>query len=119
MIPADVSATVTHFVAVKIVRISLETMGVEVLLVAWVGSVVTAPRVKMVIDVPIELVAAVIPGAGADEHSAVEPLRTVVSVGGAAIRRVVVIAVRTNRRGSDADGNLSRGGCCSAKKSSA
>ena len=41
---------------------------------------------------------AVVPRAGADEDSAVEPVRTIVAVGGAGIRGIPVIAIRADRR---------------------
>ena len=44
---------------------------------------------------------AVIPRAGADEDSTDEPFRTVVAVGRAGVRRIVVVAVGANRSWSD------------------
>jgi hypothetical protein len=42
--------------------------------------------------------AAMVPGASADEDAAIEPLRAVVSIGGAGIRSIGVVAVLTYRR---------------------
>jgi len=44
---------------------------------------------------------AVVPRAGTDEDSADEPVRTVVAVGRAGVRRIVVVAVGANRSWSD------------------
>src|SRR6266446_838599 len=49
----------------------------------------------IVVGPPIETV---VPRAGADEDSAVEPVRTIVAVGGAGIRGIPVIAIRADRR---------------------
>lgn len=54
--------------------------------------------VERVIDVSVEAIGPVVPRTRADKYSAVEPLRSVVSVGSAIIRRSLVVAVRTNRR---------------------
>jgi hypothetical protein len=58
-------------------------------------------------------IAAAIPRAGTDEETAVEPLRTVVAIRGASIRRVAVVTIGANRSGiavrtanTDADGDL-------------
>ncbi len=68
--------------------------------------VVSVAIVKVVIHMPHKVLRAVEPGASADEHAAGEPLRTVVPVRRAVVRRNLIIAVRTNRRLTDADRDL-------------
>lgn len=72
------------------------------------GPMITLAIVKMMIDVAIEIGRTVIPGPGADEYPAREPLRSVITIRRAVVRGYLVIPVRTNRRLSYADGNL----CC-------
>jgi hypothetical protein len=57
-------------------------------------SVAAPARASIESRAPVE---AVEPGAGADEHPATEPVRTVVAVGRAAIRCIRVISVCANR----------------------
>jgi hypothetical protein len=77
-------------------------------------------RVVAVVYVAIEAVMTVKPRAGADEYPATEPIRPVISVGGAVIRSVVVIAVRTSGLNTDVDTDLSicfESGCHQADSS--
>jgi hypothetical protein len=48
--------------------------------------------------IPIAMVIAVVPRAGSDEDSVHEIARSVVAVGRAGVRRIIVVAVVTNRR---------------------
>jgi hypothetical protein len=63
-------------------------------------------EIVMMINVTIKVFGTVEPGAGTDEYTAREPLRTVVTVGSTVIRWYFVIPIRTNRRRSNSDGNL-------------
>jgi hypothetical protein len=65
--------------------------------------------VEVMIDMPIEMVCPVIPGADSDENSAGEPFGAVVAVWGAIIRRNLIIPVRANWGLSDGDCNLRAG----------
>jgi len=71
-------------------------------------SAVAVSIVETMIDMSIEMVGSVIPGACADEDTAGEPFWAVVAVGSAVIGRNLVVAVRANGRFSDADCNLCR-----------
>ena len=75
------------------------------------GSGVSVAGVIPIIDVAIEAGVTVIPRTSADEDASVEPVGTIVAVGGAVVRSVVVVAVGASRCGADAntDGNLGRG----------
>ena len=60
------------------------------------GAMVAIARIKIVVDRAVKAGMTVEPRTGADEYTAVEPLRTVIAVRGAVIRGVAV-AVGTNR----------------------
>jgi len=72
------------------------------------GTPVTVPEIESMIDVPVEVIGTVIPRACSDEAIARKPLRTVVAVRSAIIRRHFVITVGTDRRtaNSDPDRNM-------------
>jgi hypothetical protein len=67
---------------------------------------VTVMWVEAVINVAVKVARTMKPGAGSDEHSAAEPLRPIVAVRGAIVRREVVVAIRADRTGSDIYGDL-------------
>jgi hypothetical protein len=69
-------------------------------------TVVSLTEIIAMIDVPIEMLWPVKPGSGTDEYTALEPLRAIVTIGGAVVRRHLVVPIRTNRRGTDIDRNL-------------
>ena len=73
-------------------------------------------RVIAIVDVSIKSMRPVEPGSRAKEDAAHKPVRTVIAVGRAVIRRVIEITIRANRRHADADRNLRnrlrRGRCC-------
>jgi hypothetical protein len=75
-------------------------------------SMVSVMRIEAVVDVAIEPVGSMKPWSSPDEQSATEPIRSIVAVGSAVIRRIVEVAVRAHGRYSDANGNL--GGCNAA-----
>jgi hypothetical protein len=65
--------------------------------------------IETVIHAAVEVVGAVEPRAGSDEHAAAEPLGPVVPVWRAVIWGHIVVAIRANRFCSDIDRDL--GGC--------
>jgi hypothetical protein len=69
-------------------------------------AVVSLAIVEVMVHVPVEVLRSMEPGSGTDEYATREPLRAIVTIGRAIIRRSLVISVRTNRRFSDADCNL-------------
>ena len=71
-------------------------------------SVVAVSGIVTIVYVTIEMVMTVEPGTRADEDSARKPVRAVVPVGSAVIRRIVEVAVRANRSDTYVDGNLGR-----------
>jgi hypothetical protein len=95
---AYVAASTTHLVSVKVIE-SLVATGRM-----WAN--VTVMWIEAVINVAMEVVRAVEPRTGSDEHAAVEPLGPVVPVWGAVVWGGVVVAVRAVRRCSDIDRDL-------------
>ena len=97
---AHVSASITHLVSVEVIEglISTRRMWASVA-VMWI---------ETIINMAAEIVGAVEPRAGSDEHAAVEPLRAVVPIWGAPVWCVVVKAIRAHRLWSDIDGDLGR-----------
>ena len=89
-------------------RISMELSAVLSGTFAASGErpVVAVAIVEMMIDVPVKAFGSVEPRSRADEYAAREPLRAIVTVRRAIIRRNLVVSVRANRRLSDAYGNL-------------
>ena len=59
---------------------------------------VTLAVIQRMIDVPVKIGPPVIPRPGADEHSAVEPLRPVITIRRAVVGRRFVIAVGADGR---------------------
>jgi hypothetical protein len=78
---------------------------------------VTMTRIIAVVDVAIEAVRTVIPRTRSYEHAAAaEPVWPIVPVGRTTIGRIVVVPIRTNRRDSNANGNLGRCYCCTTQQ---
>jgi hypothetical protein len=69
---------------------------------------VTVMRIVSVIDVAVEAVMAMKPGAGSDEHPAGEPIRPIVTIRSTVIGSIVEVPIRAYWRCSDVDRNLSR-----------
>ena len=97
---AYVAVEVVGFVAVEIVEGPLAAVGE--------GAGVAVVGVVAVVDVAVEALAAVIPGACADEDAAVEPVGAIVAIGGAVVGGVVIVAVGAAWGGAEAyaDGDL-------------
>jgi hypothetical protein len=72
-------------------------------------STVSAARIIAPIDVAAEMIMAMIPRAATYKYAVLKPLRSIVSVRGALVRLVIVVAVRTRRflTNLNADANLS------------
>jgi hypothetical protein len=72
----------------------------------WERPVVALAIVELMIDVAVEVIRPVIPRASADEDAAGKPLRPIIAIRSAVVRRCLVITVGAHRRYSDADTNL-------------
>src|SRR5215472_2713097 len=92
------AAAVAHFVAMEVIEIATV---VEMLLMARIGAMVSVPPVEPVVYVAIEVMGTMEPRAGADKHAIREPFRAVVAVRSALIRRIVIVAIRTDRSRTD------------------
>jgi hypothetical protein len=64
-------------------------------------------NIETVIYMAVKICVAVKPRAGADEDATGKPFRTVVAIGSAGIRGVVIVAVRAPGFGADGNGDLS------------
>ena len=70
-------------------------------------SAIALAIVELMINVAVEVIRPVIPGAGADEDAAAsEPLGPIIAIRSAVVRRTFVVPIGANRRNSDADSNL-------------
>ena len=94
-------------VALAIVRLIRVEVGERLFVALRHWSVVTVVRIVAVIDVAVEAVRAMEPGASSDEHPASKPIRPIVAIGSAVIGGVVKVTVRAHGRRSDVNGNLS------------
>jgi hypothetical protein len=94
------AAPITHLVTAEMIEclISMFRMWTSVA-VMWI---------EAIINMAAELVGAVEPGTGSDEHATVEPLGSVISIGGAVIWGEIIKAIRANRLWSDINGDLGR-----------
>src|SRR5258708_5793379 len=97
---ACVAAPITHLVSVEVIEGLVSTLRM------WTS--VAVMWIEAVINVAVEVVGAVEPRPGSDEHAAAEPLGPVVPVGGTVVWGEIVVAVRASRLCSDIDGDLSR-----------
>ena len=76
--------------------------------------------VVMIVDVAVEVLGAVKPWASADKDAVGKPLRAIVTVRRATVRRGFKITIRTSGRYADADADLglcSGSTCCNAESS--
>lgn len=113
-----VAAPITHFVAAE--------MGVLVIDGVFSAlrscAMVAVMHVEAIIYVAAEVATTVEPGTSSYEDSAVEPLGSVIAVGGALVGCVVIVSVGAYRRRPDLDRDLCVGagswqhekqsGCC-------
>jgi hypothetical protein len=100
MTSAYVAAPITHLVSVEVIK------GLVSMVRVWTS--VAVMRIEAVINVALEVVGAVKPRAGSDEHATAEPLGPVVPVWGAVVWGDIVVAIRAIRCCSDIDGDLCR-----------
>jgi hypothetical protein len=96
-----VAVSITHLVSVEVIERLFSTLRM------WTN--VAVMWIEAVINVAAEIVGAVEPRAGSDEHAAVEPLGPVVPIWGAVVWGEVVKAIRADRLWPNIDGDL--GGC--------
>jgi hypothetical protein len=83
-----VTASIPHLVPMEVIERFVSTLRMRTN-VAMMG-------IEAIINVAMEVVRAMKPGASPEEYAAVEPLGSVVPVGRAIVWSEVVVAVRTN-----------------------
>jgi hypothetical protein len=99
------SVEVIAAVKVTAARAAIESTSIPAAaVVAIAATVITATIVAAPVAVSMIAVVAAIPRAGADEDAAHEPVRSVIAVGGAGVRIIVVIAI-----GADGSGPVIHG----------
>src|ERR1700678_3439475 len=108
LVSACVAAPVTHFVSLKICYFVNTLRRLGFLTDLWRWALIAVIRMKAVIYVTLEIVRAVKPGAGANDHTAGEPFGAVVAVGCAAVGSGVIVTIGTVRGNADGDAHLSR-----------
>jgi hypothetical protein len=94
---AYVAAPIARLVSVEVV----EALGSAL----RQRSVVAVMRIEAVVDEAVESRATVKPRASSKKHPAHKPVRAIVAVRSAIIRRVIKIPIRANRSRSDVDSN--------------
>lgn len=97
--PALVAASVAHLVAVKMFD-SIHTVC-RALAVFRKSPVISVMRIEAIIDMTIKAMGPMEPRTCAEEQATVKPFGPVIAVRCACVRRVIEIAVGTNRRRSD------------------
>jgi len=102
-----VAAPIPHLVPFKMLHLIDGLTGFGFLANLGHRSFVPMFRMEAIIYVPPEVFVPMKPGAGPNEDSAGKPLRAIVTVRSARIRRSVIVTVRALRGDPDADGHLS------------
>jgi hypothetical protein len=95
------TATVTLFISLESSRRSATASGP--LAVLWYAAIVAMLRVEVVVYMAMKVIGTVEPRSGANEDASAKPLWAIVSIGGAAVGSVVIVAVGTCRGNPDAD----------------
>jgi hypothetical protein len=102
---AGVAASIPRFISLELLRRFTLCRGFFADF--WPFAVVTVLRVEGVVHLALEVATAMKPWANADEDAAIEPFRSVIAVGNAVIRGIVIVTVWTIRSDSDFDADLS------------
>jgi len=101
------AAPITHFISFEMGHVLGMPCGLGSLATLWRCAFIAVFRVITVIYVATEVIAAMKPRTGTDEDTTGKPFRTVVAGGSTAIRRGVIVPIRTFRGGSDVNADLS------------
>ncbi len=98
---ADVSAAIPRLIRMEVLKRRSAAFRQR--------SVIAIMRIPAIIYVAIEAARTMEPRAGSDKDAANEPVRAVVPVGSAIIRRIVEVPIRAHGRHANVYGNLLRG----------
>jgi hypothetical protein len=102
-----VAASIAHFVSLEVGYL-IETLSrIGFLATGWPWAVIAMLRMETVIYVAVEAFRTMKPWARANENPTGKPLRAVIAVWGAVVRRGIIVTIRTCRRNSDVDAYLS------------
>jgi hypothetical protein len=104
-----VATPIAHFVAFEVGSIIDMVFRTGFFAAGGIGTFVTVLGIVVVIYMAVEVLRTMEPLAGAYEDSAVEPLRAVITIGGAVIGRGFVVTVGTVGGWSDLNVDLSVG----------
>ena len=103
-----VTVAVAHLISVEVLGGTMPAVMRSVSIMR-VFAVVAMIRMIVIVDIAMEVFGAVKPRAGADKDAIGKPLRAVITVGSATVRRHIVITVRASGRDTDADADLGLG----------
>jgi hypothetical protein len=101
------AAPITHFISFEMGHILGMHCRLGSLATLWCCAFIAVFRVKTVIHVATEAIAAMKPRTGTNEYTAGKPFRTVVARGSTAIRDGVIVPIRTFRGSTDVNADLS------------
>jgi hypothetical protein len=102
-----VTASIAHFVSFEVVNL-IETLSrLGLIATGWPWAVIAVLRMEMVVYVAMEAFRAMKPRARPNEDAACKPFRAIVPIGGAIVRRDIVVPIGTHRRNSDLNVYLS------------
>jgi hypothetical protein len=95
---ANVSVPIPSLIALEVVELLRSTSRQR--------SVIAMARIIPVIYVPVEASMPMEPRPCTDKHASIKPIRPVVPIRSAIIRRIVEVPIRAIRRNADPDNNL-------------
>ena len=104
---ACMAAPIPHFIPFEMGHVLGMRCGLVFVATLWRRAFIAVFRVIIVIYVAAEVIAAMKPRTGTDENTTGKPFRTVVAGGRAAIRRGVIVPVRTFRGDSNVNADPS------------
>jgi len=105
----DVTASIPHFIRLEVCDLIEMIFRRGSLPTSRHRAVIAMIRMETIIHMAVEALGAVKPWTSANEDATCKPLRAVVTVWCAGVRRDVVIAVRTYRCDSNVDAHLGLG----------
>ncbi len=106
-IPADVAAPIAHFVSFEVGNLIHPISRLGFLARLRHRAFIAVFGMKTVVYTTLKMIGAVKPRTSSNEDTASKPLRTVVTVGGAAIRSGVIVTIGAYWGRSDFDSDLS------------
>jgi len=101
------AAPITYFISFEMGHVLGMLCGLGFLATLWRRAFIAVFRVIIVIYVATEVIVAMKPRTGTDEDTTGKPFRTVVAGWSTAIRRGIIVPIRTCRGYSDVNADLS------------